>query len=673
MDTPTFLSVINPPELLEPVNHNEIQDYKYKNQECEELFENRIQIIQPPKSNRIFHLTDAVTYSAAADSILCSEYLKKIEPEGREHEEEDEFPLKTVLPEIDMNELVTEVITFFNNFIHKNVTESILQYIDNPVFTNYDQVVKRLWICSSTSALYAAYLANQENLQLFTEVLREKDASADIDTIIDSLNYIVDKTPAIVESLNYAKSAKRNEFIQLPEMPLKYDYMFVADNLMQMLIDFTGSLHPYELQNIFFSYYDIIFEVIDQYSIISVTDLLIEFRVELKDKIEQGSYVLIMHIINLFVVYGNFVFQDEVVISLEAPYINYRELEHTAFIYIDSHGLIESNVETTPIFNEELTPEVSKVPDNMNLFIQKFGEPLCSIKVQKYNPGKYCTTKCISEGKKICDCSYNISSGNTVRKISEELDDILENNKFPSLFYLYSKRNTDFKQRGLTQYIYEDSAPITRTEIRENMPVRNIARITTRVTEYLNKSYSIELSDIIGKGVYNIITGELINSNPTFVEYMRHRYHRRFASMFDVVRSFNVDNYDVTRNHTTSCVYIKKYYLSDIIGYFHSLNYKNIVIIDDSCDSYDPAEPDRFMSDRSLSPEIRQQMKEKADLAIKEVGDYGLGIRKLNKYKKSKKYSKKIKKSKNANKSSRKKQKRSHPTKRTRKIYFKSI
>lgn len=674
MEDRTFLDLVIPPEIIPPIYDNEVEHYEYTNEEGPDLFENRIQMIQPSITDRRFHLADPKNYSAAADSVLSSKYSNIIEP--KDITEEEDFPLKQALADIEVDKVVSEVITFFNEFIGEHITFPLLDYIENPTITNYDKVAKRLWICSSTAALYSAYLSNEENLRLFTDELAEQDDSANVDTIITSLNYIVEHTPQVVESLNYAKSAKRNDFRPLPPKETNIQYVFSVNTFMNMLMEFTGIIEPNTLPSIIFFYYGIIEDIIQPHSpVISATDLIHLYRSELKSKVDEGSYVLIMHVLNLFVVYGNFVIEDGVVTSIESPYIQTHEFQRTAFIYIDSHGVITTNIPSEPFTEVELTPQLNRVPNGMNLFVQKFGEPLCPMYLQSYLPGIYCTTKCIKEGKRKCDCEFNVSIGYTVKELSHDLDDLLKNNKLPSLFYLHSKRNNDFRQRNLTEDIYEFSSIVSRAKIRENMPIRNIARIPTTVNEYLNKRYTIDLKNTIGKGIYNLISGELINSNPSFIEYITNRYPYHFMDMIDAVRSFKVDNYVVNLDFKTSCMYVKLYYLSDIIGYFESLNYTNILAIDDSCETYYPANPPEVENDSTLSEERLQELKEKTDAAIKEVGDYGLGIRKLNKQKKSKKYSKKYsKKSKKMlRKNSRKKQKRFHPTKRTRKIYFKSI
>jgi hypothetical protein len=641
---------------------------------------------------RLFRIQVLMKYEIAPDArryipdtMLCFYYDQYWEIEGTKTKSPlHDFLLVVPLSKIEWDnppqklyELLFEIETMLSKV--QLINSFIDGYIENPTKENYNSLVEHLWIISTTAIIYSQlftttnknYIKDQSiEIQQISIESGNPITNADFEdmdeyfsTIGSKMDAIIESIPPLIESLDYAASGKRIEYDMLPisknNKINKRAYLFNTSNLYDMMFLFATALTPNELYNETLERSRGNFEhaLHDLPVIVQATIIIEHFRDKLFTEIEnKREYINLMHFINLFFVFGNFEKNEELpfVILNEHQVIDLEELKYTVFLYNNSHGIIQNPLKMTKITHTDPIPrpDISRVPEGMTIFTQKFTEPLCHLFSCTTNCGVYCTNKCINTETNECNCVRNIPSSVTIKEVATHIDHELKNNKIPSLPFIHHTKNkinetwhSAIGEEGSKEEIMEDKNAETIAKfycdpekymLRVNGNLVPFGRIATKTDEYHDKEYTIDLTDCIGKGLYNMLTGELINANPNFVDFIMDQPHSGVETLDHIL----IDDED----HNTTLIYVDKYKLSMVIDFFNVLNYRNIIFVDESCEIYnlfkqEMAKLERIKERRGLegkSDKKRyEKLKQEADILINETYKYGLGVnrRKTNKKK----------------------------------------
>jgi hypothetical protein len=368
--------------------------------------------------------------------------------------------------------------------------------------------------------------------------------------------------------------------------------------------------------------------------------------------IETNDITMIIHSLNMFFVYGNFIIEDGYVVNLSAEEIlNKSELDSTVFLLSNVHGvlLLDRSVAslTTPITPDAINSSIREVPLGMNIFLQKQAEPMSPTKAScpltpgdlgtLYSYTEICSLMCSTNPSGSCNCYDYISPLHYVPGLMSAVKENLEDNKIPTSLLLQSTLN-DIKIHTMSQGRQKlEKSPLEYTYVPGNTRVADLLSRATHSTPrerkyigrtqlqrltYIDKMYYAS-SELGTYGIYNLMNGSLINLHKGFMDYVEATDPTCISPIM-----FKIKKEMIREGVTNSPRFVRKCTFNMILDYFNSLGYKNIILLDHSCESSKVIPLGR---NSPLEIEISNL-----------IGDKGLGKKKLKKsQKKSKRKSQK--------------------------------
>jgi hypothetical protein len=367
---------------------------------------------------------------------------------------------------------------------------------------------------------------------------------------------------------------------------------------------------------------------------------------------KHGEVMYIIHAFQMFIVYGNFIVDDSdprLVKGLHWDKINRSEMASTAYLFIGMHGNLTIKHESLP--SSDLTDKMERAkkdveeatkiaPEGMRLFIQKQADPLQSTfftaYLNTYRPGTMsgeigiCNMNCKRKDSQ-CSCSDFVYSPTSISAVSSVLRDELRSGVLPSIAYIQEKFNLDKeeicrregKNYTANSFIYKPGNDLVLDRlksIRGEIPrmTEFIGRIPFSTTKYIDKNFEADASLAL-YGIYNLLTGRLISSTNQFlVEVIERREleGERINTSIGVLKKIRRNDSEPEDIFPKSPMYVKKCKLSDIVDYFKNLGYRNVYLLDNSCEGetyYDHPSPIGYTL-------------EEIGLRSTKIGKSGLGI-----------------------------------------------
>lgn len=407
--------------------------------------------------------------------------------------------------------------------------------------------------------------------------------------------------------IEYIPYTRTNSFVEKTRTE-KPTYQFDPSTVIDTFVDFVeNSLTPTELGELIYTYSETINEIFSektgQISGNELVECLIvgnrletlikENTRDLTEKEANYAYTSIISALNMFISLGNFELNEEgVVESLnEEEPINRDELDHSAFIMISTHGMLLTSPKRTPT--------------GLSVFMQKQAEPF----KPSVNCGaaqmERCLGDCILRKEKRCQCIKRfLDYKQMARLLSQEINEELETDKIPSVMELQHLMNKQkVNQMGelfealpekRREFVYEKSSHMSESKY--------VARVPIQSTRYAEKLFSTEPKGGL-LGVYNLMTGEVINSNPNFVSFYRGLIDRgdQHLGVVDLYEIPPVGATSVTHAEENPRV-VFKFTMSSLLEFFSHLNYHNVFILDLSCESPEnPNLPEEEISRKSTN------------------------------------------------------------------------
>lgn len=689
-----FYQLMNVPEELERDTSIIIPKYEYSSRDVESSCHTFMNKYEIRFSETMNDATDLFKYEISPDArrympdtMLCLHYDQYWTSKGITS---DSLLLVVTLSKMvwdapqKLYELLFEIETMLSKI---NLINSFIDgYIENPTKENYNSLVEHLWIISTTAIIYSKLLTKTNKDYIIRQIPQIKMVSEasgnpipnlDFENMSDyftettsNLDNIIEEVPSLIQSLDYARSGKRNEYTQLPVSKNnginKRLNIFNTRPLYDMMMKFATTLTPNELfiETLLHSR-DNLERVLQDVPEISPANVIIDHcREQLFTLIRnRREYINLIHFINLFFVFGNFEKVEEFpfVILNEDQMVDLEELQRTVFLYNNSHGGVPSPPGTSKSKPPDPIPRphVNAVPEEMSIFTQKFTEPLCTLFSSNTKSGVYCKNTCIGNCENTCDCTTHVPSSVTIKEVATQIDNELKNNKIPSLPFIHYTKNrmnetwkSAIGEKESKEDIMEDKnvKAIAKAYCNpNNFLLRSVkpnlvpfGRIIARTNEYHEVKYEIDIDDASVKGLYNMLTGELINANPIFVDFMQSQPGFE-ADHLQTISHLSIGE----TSDSTNLMYVSRYKLSMIINFFKTLNYRNIIFVDESCEIYDLfsnelTKLEAIQEDRGLKgkkdKERLNKLTQNADEIIQTVYKYGLGLRHRKKTKKKTRY-----------------------------------
>jgi hypothetical protein len=421
-----------------------------------------------------------------------------------------------------------------------------------------------------------------------------------------------------------------------------YYTMLSSEEIYEMLRDFTNKTMPMSSLPQYLEGHQA--DIIDAFNRIrsrnTKTNNMFVFNVDpvfLKDELikkipnEHGEVMYIINGFEMFIVYGNFIVDDtdpRLVTGLHPDeVINLSEKASTAYLSLFMHGSLlikPGEYRRHPKYNEkhlialrarkEIKDATEVLPEGMRIFIQKQAEPfeatLQPNAFKTFQPGtaSYRTGICddaCKDGE--CHCFDAIEETEFIGRVSTELNEQLRKGYLPSIAHLEETYNL-CKETSIKKAILDERVPPAvfdpmmfiykpgNKAIREEMQTKqfrvprkrdSIGRIPLSTTKYINKRYTID--PMMGAfGIYNLLNGLLISATKDFTDYIDnlHTPHATTRTLRKIRRK-NFSFFDKKQREDIphSPRYLNECYLSDIIGYFKTLGYRNIYFFEFSCES----------------------------------------------------------------------------------------
>lgn len=390
--------------------------------------------------------------------------------------------------------------------------------------------------------------------------------------------------------LEYIPYSSTNSFAEKPRTP-KPIYIFDPSTIIDIFVEFsTNALTPTELSDLIFNYGEAIetifskkTEPIEGSALLEllIAENMLEREIKTRtrgipEKEANYAYTSIVSAFNMFISLGNFeINEDGIVEELNADEpINKTELDHSAFIMISTHGTLMSSPKRTP--------------PGLSVFIQKQAEPFkpsvnCGVAQMEK-----CLGDCVLRKEKRCRCVKRFLDYQTMaRDLSAEMNSELEEGKMPSVMELQHLMNQQkiHQMSELFEALPEKQREFVYEKSTYPSSSKYVARVPIQTTMYAEKVFSIEPKGGLF-GVYNLMSGELINSNPTFIAH-----HRRLIDSgspnIGVIELYEIPPVgasDIIHSEENKrVVYI--FTLTSLLNYFSSLNYHNVFVLDLSCES----------------------------------------------------------------------------------------
>jgi hypothetical protein len=571
--------------------------------------------------------------------------------------------LTFLIDQVDQMNEYAEIYCAYPTKLNKiNVESHLIAFAQACASFRYLLSGSQYLLFKQTFALYG--LSNDEMNQGIMYTLILSKISDECVVLIRSFYYVEQKdnppyppAPPPIEGFPFAPlEGYRTD---LPSLEI-YDMLQVFTHKAMPIAMLHGYLEGYELQ---------IIEAFDRIRSRN-TDNMFVFNVDpviLKDELiktipnERSDVMYIIHSFQMFIVYGNFIVAESdprLVTGLHSEeVINRSELASTAYLYLYMHGEIDiqpgkyrksSSIKKKYLIPLRARKEIDKAtmvtPDGMRLFIQKQAEPLTTLKKPRafktYQPGTsssmtgICNQSC-KRGE--CVCRDNLREIQFVHPLSTELNEELRRGYVPSIAYLQEVYNSCM-QRSMQRatlhdsevgnfdprnWIYtpgnnliQDKLQTTPRAVSRNREF--IARIPLSTNKYINKQYNVD-ENLGAYGIYDLLNGRLISATNEFTDYIDQLDESNTKTIMKIRKDalFSKEPYEAIPHAPR---YLYECYLSDIIGYFHSLGYRNVYFFEISCESdikYGKPSPIGYTEKEAI-------------LVSNRIGTSGLGISRRN-------------------------------------------
>jgi len=462
-------------------------------------------------------------------------------------------------------------VELINPFL-SDLNQEIKTYVQEPTENRKRVLEENLSKMSSQTALYSELP--------FATVSRMKEP-------LRNTKEDINNAQKILEYIPYSSS---NSFSEKTRRP-KPSYTFNPESVIDLFVDFAEKvLTPTVLAELIFNYSELILEIFSKKTTPTSGSVLLEMLIdknELEKKIIAKStginekeanyaYTSIVSAFNMFISLGNFETTGSGVVeslNAEEP-INREELDRSAFIMISTHGTLMTSPKRTP--------------NGVSVFMQKQAEPLKpSINCGSAQMEK-CLGDCIIRKEKKCKCIKRfLDYQQMARVLSTEINGEMGSNKIPSLMELQHLMNEQkmhqmgelftFLPEKKREFVYEKSSHISESKY--------VARIPVQSTRYAEKIFSTEPKSGL-LGVYNLMTGDVINANPNFVSFHRALADRGSPNIgtVDLYEIPPVGTPEITHSEENPRV-VFLFTMTSLLEFFDSLNYHNVFILDLSCES----------------------------------------------------------------------------------------
>lgn len=325
---------------------------------------------------------------------------------------------------------------------------------------------------------------------------------------------------------------------------------------------------------------------------------------------KPGDVMYIIHAFQIFSVYGNFIADEtrQLVTGIHIDsLVNQSELASTVYLYLSMHGNIPIEPREMHQMDEMIAGVTRTMPAGMRIFIQKHSEPLMmtfsSHALQPFQKGTVFSHKgicdlgvCKQLDPHLCDCEDYLGDEDMISTLSTMVNEDLAANKVPSVASMQTVFNK-CKHDSLAAliphpseqnpnpkaFIYEpgnlDVVDDLQDDGAPSRPREYIGRIPLDTTHYINKIFTADPA-LTMYGIYNLVNGDLITANEDFVDYIEQE-GGEIHKLLKIIKEPSEERQEVP--YSPSFVY--QCTLRNIVDYFDGKHYRNIFLVDYSCEA----------------------------------------------------------------------------------------
>jgi hypothetical protein len=319
----------------------------------------------------------------------------------------------------------------------------------------------------------------------------------------------------------------------------------------------------------------------------------------------------IIHAFQTFSLYGNFIVDEtsQLVTGIHSDsMVNQSELASTVYLYLSMHGAIPIQRKEMHEMDEMIAGVTRTMPAGMRIFIQKQAEPLMTTKTsyhlksfQKgtiFEESGMCDLNCKVLDPHLCDCDDALGDEPIISTVSTMVKKELKANKVPnvaSLQKVFNKCKHDSLAALIPHSTVTDPIPnkfiyqpgnldvVDRFQDKHAppRPREYIGRIPLDTTHYVEKVFTADPAQGM-YGIYNLVNGQLITANEDFTDYIRYQ-GGEIQTLFKIRKG--PSDFKQELPHSPSFVY--RCTLTDIVDFLNAGHYRNIFLVDYSCESDD--------------------------------------------------------------------------------------